>query len=244
MNLEKNQFNSKVALNWDELINWDKRFKTENFFLSKILKKYSCHSVLDVATGTGFDSVMLSRQGFDVTSIDSSHDMLTVAKKNFMIYKIKPKLRLMNWKNLNKINKKFDAIVCLGNSLACELNSSARFKAVKKFYLALKKNGILIIDHRNYENYQKKIIKTKKFYYLNNNVKINSKIVKYSKEKITLFKYSFDKKNFFFLKMFPIKLRYIYEIFKKNKFELITTFKDRKINNNNPGFYLHVFKKK
>ena len=45
--------------------------------------------------------------------------------------------------------------------------------------------------------------------------------------------------------MFPIKLRYIYEIFKKNKFELMKTFKDRKINNNNNiGFYLHVFKKK
>jgi glycine/sarcosine N-methyltransferase len=243
MHLKKNQFNSKVAINWDELIDWHKRFRTEKKFLSKVLKKYSCQSILDVATGTGFDSILLSRQGFDVVSIDSSYDMLEVAKKNFIIYKIKPKLKLMSWENLNKINKKFDAIICLGNSLACELNSSSRFKAVKNFNLVLKKNGIVIIDHRNYEDFKKKINIKKKFYYLNNKVKIYSKIINYSKEKITLFKYSLKKNNNFFLKMFPIKLSYIFKIFEKNKFKLIATYKDRKINNNNPSFYLHVFKK-
>ena len=116
----KNQFDSKVALNWDELINWDKRFKSERNFISKILKKNFCNTVLDVATGSGFDSVLLYRHGFNVTSIDNSIDMLAAAKKNFKIYKIKSNIKLMDWKNLNKINKKFDAIVCLGNSLACE----------------------------------------------------------------------------------------------------------------------------
>jgi glycine/sarcosine N-methyltransferase len=240
----KNQFDSKVALNWDKLINWDKRFKSEKNFLSKILKKNFCHKVLDVATGTGFDSILLCLQGFNLTSIDSSADMIAAAKNNFKKYKIKSNLELMDWKNLNKINKKFDAIVCLGNSLACELDERLRFKAVYNFSRVLKKNGIVIIDHRNYEQYKKKIVKTKNYYYLNSRVKISSKIINHSNKKITLFKYSFSPKSNFYLKMFPIQLNYIYEVFKKNNFELINTYKDRKINCKNPSFYLHVFKKK
>jgi ubiquinone/menaquinone biosynthesis C-methylase UbiE len=244
MNLYKNQFNRNVAIKWDELIDWNKRLKTEKKFLSKILKKHSCQSILDVATGTGFDSILLSRQGFDVYSVDSSSEMLTIAKKNFDIYKIKPKLKLIDWENLNKIKKKFDAIICLGNSLACELSSLSRFKAVKNFNLVLKNNGIVIIDHRNYENFKTTINLKKNFYYLNNKVKIHSRIINYCKKKITLFKYSLKKNDNFFLKMCPIYLNYIYQIFIQNKFQLITTYKDREINNNNPSFYLHVFKKK
>jgi glycine/sarcosine N-methyltransferase len=240
----KNQFDSKVALNWDELINWDKRFKSERNFISKILKKNFCNTVLDVATGSGFDSVLLYRHGFNVTSIDNSIDMLAAAKKNFKIYKIKSNIKLMDWKNLNKINKKFDAIVCLGNSLACELNEKLRFKAIHNFSRVLKKNGIAIIDHRNYEKYKKKINKKKNFYYLNSKVKISSKIIKHRNKKITLFKYALNSKNNFFLKMFPVQLNYIYQVFKTNNFELIKTYKDRKINCKNPSFYLHVFKKK
>jgi len=244
MKLKKNQFDSKVAKYWDELINWNRRFRSEKNFLSKILKKHSCRTVLDVATGTGFDSILLSRQGFNVTSIDSSNNMLREAEKNFKIYKIKPKLKLLDWKNLYKINKKFDAIICLGNSLACELNNSSRFEAIKNFNLVLKKNGIVIIDHRNYEEYQKTIIKKKNFYYLNSKVKIVSRIINHINEKITLFTYTLDSKKNFFLKMFPIQLNYIFKIFKENNFQLIKTLKDRKIYCKNPSFYLHVFRKK
>lgn len=50
----------------------------------------------------------------------------------------------------------FDAVICLGNSFAHLMDSSADQKkhkmAIKNFECCLKPGGILLIDHRNFDN--------------------------------------------------------------------------------------------
>jgi len=55
------------------------------------------------------------------------------------------------------IKKKFDAVICIGNSFVCELSKKKRKIAINEWYRLLKKKGIIIIDNRNYENIKKKI---------------------------------------------------------------------------------------
>ena len=61
---------------WDELIDWEARAQSEGRFFVDILAGRGKKSVLDVATGTGFHSVQLLKNGFDVTSADGAAEML------------------------------------------------------------------------------------------------------------------------------------------------------------------------
>lgn len=67
---------------WDQLIDWEARAESENQFFINELKKRGKHKILDVATGTGYDSVKLLKAGFDVTSVDGSAEMLGKAFDN------------------------------------------------------------------------------------------------------------------------------------------------------------------
>src|SRR6056297_2248296 len=67
---------------WDELIDWESRAKSEGDTIINILKERGVKKVLDVATGTGFNSVRLLQAGFDVVSADGSAEMLVKAFDN------------------------------------------------------------------------------------------------------------------------------------------------------------------
>lgn len=74
--------NGKAAKVWEVFIG-DKKKRTSVYknFLVDLLKKKGCKKILDVACGTGVDSVMLVEEGFEVVSIDASDKMLKYAIK-------------------------------------------------------------------------------------------------------------------------------------------------------------------
>uniref|UniRef100_A0A8C4UP11 Glycine N-methyltransferase n=1 Tax=Falco tinnunculus TaxID=100819 RepID=A0A8C4UP11_FALTI len=61
----------------------DTRGRTAEYrsWLLALLRQHRCRSVLDVACGTGVDSIMLLEEGFQVTSVDASDKMLKYALK-------------------------------------------------------------------------------------------------------------------------------------------------------------------
>ncbi|MBN2886529.1 MAG: class I SAM-dependent methyltransferase, partial [Chromatiaceae bacterium] len=67
---------------WDQLIDWEGRASSEGDFFVRTLREHGARKVLDVATGTGFHSVRLLREGFDVTSADGNPNMLAKAFEN------------------------------------------------------------------------------------------------------------------------------------------------------------------
>ncbi|MDP6582606.1 MAG: class I SAM-dependent methyltransferase, partial [Vicinamibacterales bacterium] len=137
---------------WDELIDWDQRAESEGEFFIETLRERGVQRVLDVATGTGFHSIRLLEAGFDVVSVDGSPYMLSRAFENGRRRGRVLRTLHADWRWLNRdVHGRFDAVICLGNSFTHLFDEQERRRALAEFYAALKHDGILILDQRNYD---------------------------------------------------------------------------------------------
>jgi len=163
----KDQYaDGKAAKVWEVFIG-DKKQRTQNYrdFLVGLLRQKGCHRILDVACGTGVDSVMLLEEGFEVVSVDASDKMLKYALKSRWDRRKEPAfdnwvIEEANWLTLpsdisHLIGEGFDAVICLGNSFAHMPDSfddqREQRQALANFERCVKPGGLLLIDHRNYD---------------------------------------------------------------------------------------------
>ncbi|XP_015984182.2 glycine N-methyltransferase isoform X2 [Rousettus aegyptiacus] len=135
-------------------------------WLLGLLHQHGCQRVLDVACGTGVDSIMLVEEGFSVTSVDASDKMLKYALKERWNRRHDPAfdkwvIEEANWMTLDKDVPQppgggFDAVICLGNSFAhlpdCKGDQSEHRLALKNIANMVRSGGLLVIDHRNYDH--------------------------------------------------------------------------------------------
>ena len=207
---------------WDELIDWEARAQSEGRFFVDILAGRGKKSVLDVATGTGFHSVQLLKNGFDVTSADGAAEMLAMAFQNAADHDLVLKTVHADWRWLNKdVHGKFDAIICLGNSFTHLHDENDRRRALAEFYAALKHDGILIIDQRNYDGILDDGFSTKhKYYYCGDQVTAEPEHVD---ESLARFKYTFPDGSEYFLNMFPLRKNYLRGLLEDVGFQQIHT---------------------
>jgi len=229
---------------WDELIDWDKRWKSEGDFFIKKLRSHGVKKVLDVACGTGFHSVRLLDEGFDVTSADGSPQMLARAFENG--YKRGHILRTVqaDWRWLNKtIHEQFDAVICLGNSFTHIFKEHDRRKALAEFYATLNHNGILILDQRNYDSILDKGFSSKnKYYYCGEAVSAEPEHVD---EGLVRFRYQFPDKSEYYLNMYPLRKKYSRSLMHEVGFQHVKTYGDfqETFRVNDPDFLVHVAEK-
>ncbi|MEM7019045.1 MAG: methyltransferase domain-containing protein [Pseudomonadota bacterium] len=226
---------------WDSLIDWDARAKSEGDFFIDLLRSRGAEKVLDVATGTGFHSVRLLEAGFDVVSVDGSSEMLVKAfengqKRGHILRTVHADWRLLNC----DINEKFDAIICLGNSFTHLFKERDRRKALAEFYAALRHDGILIMDQRNYDQILDDGYSSKhKFYYCGDDVEVEPI---YIDDGLTRFRYAFSDNSAFYLNMFPLRKNYLREFMTGVGFQKIDTYGDfqETYRQSAPDFYIHV----
>ena len=230
---------------WDELIDWDGRAESEGQFFIDILKRAGKKKILDVATGTGFHSVQLAKAGFDVTSVDGSGEMLIKAFENGRKRDIILQTVHADWRWLNRdIHGKFDAVICLGNSFTHLFTERDRRRALAEFYAALKHDGILILDHRNYDAILDQGFSSKhKYYYCGNEVSAEPE---YMDDGLARFKYEFSDGSKFNLNMFPLRLNYVKQLMKEVGFQNVTTFGDfdEDFDPEDPDFFINVAEKR
>lgn len=155
----------RAAQVWEVYVG-DKSSRTENYrnFIINLLRSKNCKTVLDLACGTGIDSIMLLEEGFKVTSIDASDKMLKYALKTRWERRKEEAfdqwvVEEANWLTIKSdadyMKGGFDAVICLGNSFAhlpdFEGDLRNQKTAISNFCKCVKPGGLLLIDHRNYD---------------------------------------------------------------------------------------------
>ena len=229
---------------WDELIDWDQRAEGEGDFFINHLRERGAQRVLDVATGTGFHSVRLLQEGFDVVSADGSPEMLCKAFENARHRGHVLRTVQADWRFLNRdIHESFDAVICLGNSFTHLFKERDRRKSLAEFYTVLDHDGFLILDQRNYDailddGYQSKHA----FYYCGDNIRVEPEHVD---EGLARFAYEFKDGPTFHLNMFPLRREYTRRLMHEVGFQRVETFGDfqAKFDNMEPDFLVHVAEK-
>lgn len=230
---------------WDELIDWKAREQTEGDFFIRELEKRNLKKVLDVATGTGFHSIRLLKAGFDVVSADGSPEMLAKAFANGRDYGYILRTIQADWRWLNQdINGRFDSVICLANSLTHLFSEHDRRKALAEFYSALRHDGVLIIDHRNYDSILDNGFSSKHaYYYCGKDIKAEPEHIDPG---LARFRYEFPDKSVYHLNMYPLRKDYMIRLLKEVGFQTVKTYADFQETNmvDDPDFYIHVAEKK
>jgi glycine/sarcosine N-methyltransferase len=229
---------------WDQLIDWDARAESEGGFFIEELRKRGKHKILDVAAGTGFHSVQLLRAGFEVTSVDGSAEMLTKAFDNARKRGLILNTIHADWRWLNRdVHSKYDAIICLGNSFTHLFDENDRRRALAEFYAALRHDGILILDQRNYDSILDVGFDSKhKYYYCGDQVTAEPEHVD---EGLARFQYTFPDKSVYHLNMFPLRKKYVRKLMHEVGFQKIETYGDfqETYAEHEPDFFVHIAEK-
>ena len=240
----RNEYVKTFVEKWDELIDWEARAKSEGQFFIDILRSRGKEKILDVATGTGFHSVQLVQAGFDVMSADGNAAMLAKAFENAKDRNLILKIVQADWRWLNRdVHSKYDAIICLGNSFTHLHEEADRRRVLAEFYAALRHDGILIIDQRNYDSILDDGFSSKhKYYYCGDQVVAEPE---YVDDGLARFRYAFPDGSEFKLNMFPLRKNYTRNLLKEAGFQTVRTFGDfqETFQENEPDFFVHVAEK-
>lgn len=122
-----------------------------NELISYFPKGEACSrmKILDIGTGPGFYSIILSKRGYQMTAIDSSEGMLEEAKHNAGELADNIEFLYMDAQKLDFEDNTFDVIVT--RNLTWNLPKPA--EAYKEWKRVLKPNGILLNCDANWYSY-------------------------------------------------------------------------------------------
>lgn len=229
---------------WDALIDWERRAKAEGEFFIEKLRELGAKKVLDVATGTGFHSVMLLKAGFEVTSVDGNEEMLSKAFSNARDHGHMLRTIHADWRWLNRhVHDLYDAVICLGNSFTHLHKELDRRKSLAEFYATLRHEGVLMLDQRNYDALLDHSVEpTHNYYYCGQDVRA---FPEHMDETLARFCYEFSDGASFHLNMFPLRKAYVQRLMKEVGFQDVTTFGDfqETFRDKEPDFFVHVAEK-
>jgi len=146
---------------YDLQVNWSARLSKEKDFFVKLVKENNIKSVLDVGCGTGHHAQMLSEFVDEVVGVDPSEEMIEYAGRN-IVSSDNVKLLIGSFTNIGTVvKKKFDLIICLGNTLAILGNRRKVKVALKNTKKTLVKGGLAVFQFLNFEP---KMMESNRFY--------------------------------------------------------------------------------
>ena len=135
-----------LAASYDRLTN-DVNYKAVVDFYGEILVREGLkpRTAVDLACGTGSVALLLAKQGLQVTAVDMSEDMLTVACEKARDLENPP---LFICQSLQKLHlpRGVDLAVCALDSLDYITDPRECAQAMKRIYKALNPGGIFIFD--------------------------------------------------------------------------------------------------
>ncbi len=136
-------FGSVYASIYDDLYN-DKDYNAECNLIQRIFEQYGSNhikTILDLGCGTGNHALPLAEQGFEVTGVDCSQEMINKAQsKNTPCTFYLGDIRQFN------ANRKSDAVLMMFAVLGYQLENADVLAALKTARCHLNPGGLLIFD--------------------------------------------------------------------------------------------------
>lgn len=119
-------------------------------YIQEIFIRYNKNPVeiLEMACGTGSLSYYFAKEGYKLTCFDLSDEMLSIAYDKLKRYK-SVKILKQDMTNFN-INKKFDSVISICDSINYILDEKDLFKTFTNVYNHLSDDGIFIFDINSY----------------------------------------------------------------------------------------------
>ncbi|MBN1660659.1 MAG: class I SAM-dependent methyltransferase [Anaerolineae bacterium] len=144
-----------LAVDYDRFVDWHGRLAHELPFFLSLFARAGVRRVLDSACGTGHHALALARHGYDVVGTDLSAAMVERARENAARAGVEVPFVQASLGNLAGIEflveGKFDAALCLGNSLPHLLSYDAVSAALADFAAVLRPGGLLVVQNRNFD---------------------------------------------------------------------------------------------
>jgi SAM-dependent methyltransferase len=147
------EFYNELGEGYELMINWDARLAREGPFFRKLFEEHRVKSVLDCACGTGRHAVEFARWGHSVSGCDISREMLLLAERNAAAAGVDVAFFAAGLTEIARKarGRKFDAVVCLGNSLPHLLTQRELDQAMRSIRRVLTAGGVFVVQIRNYD---------------------------------------------------------------------------------------------
>ncbi len=143
----KNWFNTEIYLDVYRHRNDEDAGELVRLILAN-LKLDKNAAILDMACGAGRHSILFAKEGYDVTAVDLSENLLKVAKQSSFEANVK-----VNYLNCDlrkfSISKNFDLVANLFTSFGYFEDDKENYEVIKTAYAHTKENGYFILDYFN-----------------------------------------------------------------------------------------------
>ena len=136
---------------YDRIWGSAERYQSEAESLDQILKDHKVHRVLDLGCGTGGHCLELAKLSYNMVGVDISEAMLEKAKEKFSELGLEGEFVLSDMIEVHSslqeanVGLPFDAIICMGHSLAHMLDNESLAKALDQIRRVLRKRGLFIL---------------------------------------------------------------------------------------------------
>ncbi len=143
---------------YDKQVNWEKRLTREWPFYRKLFQEHNTSSVLDCACGTGRHAILFAKNGLSVTGIDIDPEMIRLARENAAASEVEVRFEEAAFSELRRLfpSPRFDAVICVGNSLSQLSGLPAVKTAVRNMAAVCRPGGMLVLHLLNYHSLMKK----------------------------------------------------------------------------------------
>ena len=150
--LTETEFYNQLAEFFDVMTDWNSRLSVELPFIEKVFTEQRVHAVLDCACGTGGHTLALAQRGYRVAGSDISAAMIARANANAERAGLHIPFSVVAFQDLRAtFAEKFDAVLCLGNSLVHVLDDDAMLDSLANMRACLREGGVLILHNLNYD---------------------------------------------------------------------------------------------
>jgi SAM-dependent methyltransferase len=126
------------------------RVRTEVESLLPHLRAAGASRILDAGCAVGIHSLELARFGMRVVGIDLSSAMIDEARKRARGLGLPVRFASRDLKDAGRLpGQPFDAVLCLGNTMASVASSTDRGRSLRAFRHALRPGGLLLLQLRD-----------------------------------------------------------------------------------------------